>query len=101
MPPRCLPPSPLKLEQVLDDLDHSSPTFRKCLRELRSVCGTRGVLPTSYALSSRPLDIEPEPFAWGGYGDVYLGSLDGSKVCMKRVQMHNMSASQRANEVCY
>jgi serine/threonine protein kinase len=55
------------------------------LRELRNVCGAKGILPASYTLSSQPLEVAPEPFAKGGYGDVHMGTFGGSKVCIKRV----------------
>ena len=30
----------------------------------------------------------PDPFVQGPYGDVYEGTHDGSKVCIKRVRMY-------------
>ena len=78
----------LKPAQTLDILEPSSVASRKCLRELRNLCGKMGILPTSYTLSSHLLDIHPQPFAAGGFGDVYHGTLDGSTVCIKRVRVY-------------
>ena len=96
-----VPPSrsPLRQAQVLDVLDSSSAASRKCLRELRSTCGTKGILPTSYTLSSHLLNIGPDPFASGGFGDVYKGTLDGSRVCIKRVRAYAKDGPQKAIKV--
>ena len=85
---KAIPRSYLKLSQALDGLDPSSRASRKCVRELRSICGTSAILPTSYALSSDLLNIDPAPFIGGGYGDVHHGTLDGSRVCIKRIQVY-------------
>jgi len=95
----AFPHSPLKPVQALDVLEPSSTASRKCLRELRSVCGTRGMLPASYTLSPHLLNISPEPFAAGGYGDVHLGTLGGSRVCIKRVRVYTRDDSHRSTKV--
>ena len=95
------PYSLLKSAQVLDCLDPSTAASRKCLRELRTICGARGMLPTSYTLSSDLLNISPDPFAAGVYGDVYEGSLDGSRVCIKHAKAYVQSGPQKAARVRY
>ena len=94
-PPRSL----LKQTQVLGRLNPSSATSRKCQRELRTICGARGILPTSYTISSYLLNI-CDPFAAGEHGDVYEGTLDGVRVCVKRVRV-DQGGSQRTSKVCY
>ena len=86
--------------QVLDGLTPASATFPKCLQELRSLCGTRMVLPTSYAQSSR-LIVNPKSFASGGSSEVYQGSLDGLKVCIKRVRVYASEGQGEATGVCF
>ncbi|KAF9789353.1 kinase-like domain-containing protein [Thelephora terrestris] len=76
------------LDEALDVLDPSEATSRKCLRELRNICGTKGILPESYTLSSHLLDIRDEPFASGGHGEVYKGTHDGTGVCIKRLRVY-------------
>ncbi|KAF9645728.1 kinase-like protein [Thelephora ganbajun] len=83
------------LNKALDHLDPSGAASRKCLRELRSICGTRAILPTSYTLSNELLDIGPDPFASGGFGDVYHGTLNGSRVCVKRVRVYIRDGPQK------
>ena len=99
---RIAPPhSPFKPFQALDGLDPSSRASWKCLRELRSICGTRMTLPTSYQIPSHLLNVDPEPFASGGFGDVYHGTLDGSGVCIKRVRVYTEDGPQKATKVHY
>jgi len=97
----ALPHSPFKAFQALDGLDPSSRASRKCLRELRSVCGTRMILPTSCIIPPHLPTIDLEPFACGGFGDVYHGTLDGSRVCIKRVRMYTEDGPQKATKVRY
>lgn len=59
------------------------------------------MLPTSYTLSSRHLNIASDPFASGGYGDAYEGILDGSRVCIKRVRVHTKGGPEAATRVRY
>ena len=41
----------------------------------------------SYTINSHLLTISPHPFASGGFGEVYRGTLDGSPVCVKRLRV--------------
>jgi len=93
--------SPLNPHQVLNSLDPAIPAFRKRLRELRNICGSKMILPTSYMVSSNLLDISSRPVASGGSADVYEGTLNGSKVCVKRVRIYSHRDSQTDPEkVC-
>ena len=94
------PHSLLKPAQTLDCLNPSSVASRKCQRELRTICGARGILPTSYTLSSDHLSVSPDPFAAGEYGDLHEGTLDGSKVRIKRVWVYH-EGPERATKVRY
>ena len=99
---RCISPprSLLKPAQALDCLDPSGPIFRKCLRELRSRCGAAGVLPTSYTLPPHRLNVGSDPFASEGYGDVYEGTLDGSRVYIKRMRVYPDGPQKAARVRC-
>ena len=63
------------------------------------MCGAEGMIPTSYALSSDLLSIGPEPFASGGYGDVFEGTHNGSRVCIKRVRAYTSEDPKKAAKV--
>ncbi|KAF9649125.1 kinase-like protein, partial [Thelephora ganbajun] len=80
----------------LNDLDPSSDASRKCLCELRTVCGTRAILPTSCMVSTDLLEIDSDPFALGGFDDVYRGTLNDSWVCIRRVRAYTEDASKKA-----
>jgi hypothetical protein len=77
--------SPLNPAQALDNLDPSCPASRKCIRELRSICGTQTILPTSHLISPDLLSVDSHPFTSGGFGEVYRGTLDDTAVCVKRL----------------
>jgi hypothetical protein len=96
-----LPSSPLKPVQALNRPGPASSSFWKCLRELRHVCGTKMMLPTSYFLSDSLLNIDPRPVASGGSGDVYEGTLNDSRVCVKRVRVYSRDGPEKATKVCY
>ena len=99
---RCqvtLPHSPLKLAKALDDLDPASPAFRKCLREVRKICGTGMILPTSYTISPSVLKTDRQPLASGSSGDIYEGTLSGSKVCVKRVRIYSKEGPENVTKV--
>lgn len=97
------PPIPLtEPAQALDILDPPSFAFRRCLSELRSICGIKAILPASYALSFDHLSIHPEPFASGEHSDVYGGTLSGSKVCIKRPCVYqDDKITRRISKVCH
>ena len=98
--PHVAPPhSPFNPAQVLERLDHSSDVSRKCRSELRSICGTAAILPKSYTILSR-LTIDLKPVASGGHGDVYEGTLDGSRVCVKRTRVYTKDGPEKATKVC-
>ena len=93
--------TPLKLTQALDSLDPSAPASRKCMRELRTICGDNAMLPTSYTISPHLLTIDPTPFASGGFGEVHHGTLEGSPVCVKRLRLIGRDALVVATRVRY
>ena len=57
------------------------------------------ILPTSHVLSSSLLNIGRSPVASGGSGDVYEGTLNGSKVCVKRIRMYSKDGPKEATKV--
>jgi len=58
-------------------------------------------LPTSYIIPSHLLDIEPDPFASGGFRDVYHGTFDGSRVLIEHVRTYTRFDPQKATKVRY
>jgi serine/threonine protein kinase len=45
------------------------------------------------------LNIDTFPFASGGFGDVYRGTLDGSNVCVKRVRVYIKDGPEKVAKV--
>ncbi|KAF9645430.1 kinase-like protein [Thelephora ganbajun] len=87
------------LDEVLGGLDPTGPASRKCLRELGTICGTRAILPASYILPPERLTVTPDPFDWGGFGNVHMGTLDDLAVCVKRAQVFAQDDPQAAARI--
>ena len=69
------------------------------MRELRHICSVTRTLPTSCAPQSQDLQIGQHAVASGGSGDIYEGTLDGTKVCAKRIRVYANSNSGGPPEV--
>jgi len=41
------------------------------------------------------------PFASGGFGDVYLGTFKGAKVCIKRIRIYSPDGPRKATKVLF
>lgn len=50
------------------------------------MCGTRKILPESYRLLGTDLITSSHPVGSGAVADIYEGTLDGRKVCVKRTR---------------
>ena len=61
--------------------------------------GTQGILLTPYTLPPDLLTIDSTPFCSGGYGDIYHGTLGGSRVCIKRIRMYGKDDGHKATRV--
>ena len=71
------------------------------LNELRRICGAREILPKSCMLSCSLLTVDRLPFISGSSGDLYEGTLGGTRVCVKRVRMYSEGDRQELSEVCH
>lgn len=91
--------SHFKPPQALDVLDPASPSFRKCMRELRQICCTKTIFPSSHTFSPQDLNTGDRPFTSGGFSDVYEGALRGAKVCVKRIRVYPNSNPIRQAKV--
>ena len=59
---------------------------RKCLHVLQKICGSRMVLPSTYEASGKLSFSTMGVVAYGGFCDVYKGSLGEAGVCIKRLR---------------
>ena len=57
------------------------------------------MLPTSYALPSRILEVSSTPLICGSFSEVYEGTLDGSGVRIKRVHVPGQDVGQEMAKV--
>ena len=74
--------------QALSQLDHTSQSFRKCSQVLQELCGSRGVLPTSYRMPEFFSSMSDKPVAFGGFSDVFKGEIGvGVEVCVKKIRI--------------
>jgi len=82
--------------QVLVDIsDLISHAFQEFLHELGKICGAREMLPKSCTLSNSLLKIDPPTTS----GHVREGTLDGSKVFIKRSRINPKEDLQKVKEV--
>ena len=57
------------------------------------------ILPASYIILSSVLDVGRQPVASGSSGNIYEGTLNGSRVCVKRIRIHSEDGPQGAIKV--
>jgi len=99
--PVILTNSPPKLVQALNILYPASPpSFRKCLHELRAICGSRKILPQSCMFPGSSPDTVGWPIASKGACDMYEGSLDDLKVCVVRLRVYSNGGPETVKSVC-
>jgi len=85
-----------ELAQVLVDISNpASLAFQESLHELGKICGIKELLPKSCILSGSLLDISLPSTS----GRACEGTLDGSRVRVKRVISYPEGDPQKAKEV--
>ena len=57
------------------------------------------ILPTSYTPPSQVLNIGSHPIASGSSGQVFEGTLNRSKVCIKRIMLYSADGPEVARKV--
>ena len=65
------------------------------------MCGNKTILPTSCTLPLDGLKVDDHPFARGGFGDIYDGTLNGSAICVKRLQVPTKDELETTTKVCF
>ena len=69
--------------QTLSAIPTTDDVFRQCLRKLRAICGCHTTLPSSHVVSGDLAKLGDHPIAYGGFADVWGGTLGGRQVCVK------------------
>ncbi|KAF9779338.1 kinase-like domain-containing protein [Thelephora terrestris] len=75
------------LDEILDVAPTADDVFRRCLHKLQTICTHKTILPSSYTISGDLVRVGNDPVAFGGFSDVWEGSLDGDKVCIKHLRI--------------
>ena len=78
---------------VTDDIS------RRCLHKLQLICSNHGILPSSYAISGELTRVGNDPIGTGGFADVWEGTHNGIKVCIKclRVTQQSRRSVEKVN----
>lgn len=99
----CTSLYPLSTEpaQVLNTLDSVGPAYQECLRVLRWICYIEERLPRSYMLDVSLLPPIADPSSTGPYETLYEGSLNGAKVCAKKLRASFPSGSVLCQRRCF
>ena len=75
-----------ELLQVLGDLEYDEPGYRICQMQLQAICRLCGRLPPSCTLSVSSLVPAADPTPIGPYEIICEGTLNGLKVCAKKLK---------------
>ena len=80
---RTIAPVDLTYRQALDERTLCNQTLTQQLKSLQKLCGTFGILPSSFILADAFDGHELTPFAAGGFSRVYRATLEGRPVAVK------------------
>ena len=86
--------------QTLDEIGISQHSGKTYLKYLQKLCGASGVLPASFMLAEGFDNIEPRPFASGGFADVYRATYKGRLVVAKALKTTSMDDLDNVHKVC-
>ena len=88
---RSSPPASVQLTkpivQILDAAPMADDVFRRCLHKLKTICSRHAILPSSYTIVGDLARTGNDPVAFGGFSDVWEGTYNGSKVCIKHLRV--------------
>ena len=85
------------MSQALVGGDLPQRTRKQYLRHLRKLCGSFGILPSSFFIESTFDKRGTTPFAFGGFADVYDASFGERRVAVKTFRVNGARA--RAHRV--
>ena len=65
----------------------SDDVSRRCLHKLRTICSHHAIMPSSYTISDDLTQVGDDPVADGGFSEVWKGTYNGRKVCIKNLKV--------------
>ena len=89
----------LRYAQALDGGGLHKRRQKKCLRYLRKLCGTLGILPSSFILEPTFDEREHESFAQGGFSYVYKAATNGRPVVIKTLKVTTTADPKKVHRV--
>ena len=85
--------------QALDVTPITDDVSRRCLHKLQAICGHHRILPHSYNVYGDLTTVNSYPVAHGGFSDVWEGTNDGKRVCIKLLKLTQQTC-QVVEKVC-
>ncbi|KAF9790758.1 kinase-like domain-containing protein, partial [Thelephora terrestris] len=67
---------------------------------LRTICGDHAILPSSYTISGDLSRVDHDPAGGGGFSEVWKGTLNGRKVCIKDPKFHAQNCEAVKKSFC-
>ena len=77
--------------QVLEVIPVTEDISGRCLRELQAICSHHGILPSSHIISGGLIRVGDYPVTSGGFSDVWEGTHNSIKVCIKCPKITTMN----------
>ncbi|KAF9785448.1 kinase-like domain-containing protein [Thelephora terrestris] len=87
-----------QISQILDVTLNTDDAFQRCLHKLRTICGHRVILPSSYTISGDLSRVGNDPVSGGSFSDVWKGTHNSCKsfckeaITWKRLEHPNVVA---------
>ena len=85
--------------QALDNRRLPQEKKNRYLRYLRRLCGTFGILPSSFVLAPETIERVAAPFASGGYSDVCKATFEGRHVAVKVLRIPTLTDPKKVYRV--
>jgi hypothetical protein len=85
--------------QTLDSGDLDKRNRRQHLKDLRKLCCTFAILPSSFILRPAFDERGANPFATGGFSDVYEATLNGRRVAIKTLRVTTTTDPEKLHKV--
>ena len=87
--------------QALTIIPATDDVSRLCLHKLQVICSHHGTLPSSYNIAGGLTKVSDYPVASGGFADVWEGTHNSIKVCIKcpKITIKNRRGVEKVNHL--
>ncbi|KAF9648297.1 kinase-like protein [Thelephora ganbajun] len=87
-----------RLDLALDNRNLPKQKRTQYLRYLRKLCGSFGIVPSSFMLVPRSVKRAATPFATGGFSDVYEATFKGRPVAIKVLKVTTTANPEKVHK---